>query len=115
VVLGGEDKSVPMSYPALYSYRALRRGGRRAILDFERATGLPGKMVVASSRIMGPVAENPGKTLVAAALGAGVLAAGIYAGRALRRKRLGPLDPYGNYPVGLSEEEREDDYGVVGI
>src|SRR5579863_3911705 len=28
VVLGGEDKSMPVSYPALYSYRALHRGGR---------------------------------------------------------------------------------------
>jgi peroxiredoxin len=114
VVLGGEDKSMPMSYPALYAYRALHRGGRRAILDFERALGLPGKMAVASSRIIGPVAENPGKTLLAAALGAGVLAGGIYAGRALRRKRLASRMPYQHYEPSSAESDTGD-YGVVGI
>lgn len=113
VVLGGEDKSMPMSYPALYSYRALHRGGRKAILDFEHALGFPGKMAVASSRIIGPVAENPGRTLIAAALGAGVLAGGIYAGRALRRKRLASREPYQHYEPSAAEET--DDYGVVGI
>jgi peroxiredoxin len=116
VVLGGEDKSMPVSYPALYSYRALHRGGRRAILDFERAMGFPGKMVVASSRLIGPVAENPGRTVAAAALGAGVLAASIYAGRALRRKRLSKPTPYRGYPIDKHpEEESPGDYDVVGI
>lgn len=112
VVLGGEDKSMPMSYPALYSYRALHRGGRKAIIDFEHALGFPGKMAVASSRIIGPVAENPGKTLIAAALGAAVVAGGVYAGRALRRKRLASRTPYQHYEPSESDV---NDYGVVGI
>jgi len=117
VVLGGEDTSMPMSYPALHSYRALQRGGRPAIEDFEQAMGIPGRFAVASSRIIGPVAENPGKSLLAAALGAGVLAAGVYAGVALRRKRLHARYPYRNFPVSAEDgqQEVESDYGVVGI
>ena len=117
VVLGGEDTSMPMSYPALHSYRALQRGGRQAIVDFEQAMGFSGKFAVASSRIIGPVAENPGKSLLAAALGAGVLAAGVYAGVALRRKRLHARYPYRNFPVSAEDgqQEVENDYGVVGI
>jgi peroxiredoxin len=115
VVLGGDDRSMPVSYPALYSYRALHRGGRDAILDFEHALGFPGKIAVASSRIMGPVRENPGKTLAAAALGAGVLAAGLYAGRTLRRRRLRSRSPYENYAVPQEEKDEGEDYGVVGI
>src|SRR5256714_4262113 len=117
VVLGGEDTSMPVSYPALHSYRALQRGGGRAIEDFEQAMGFSGRIAVASSRIIGPVAENPGKSLLAAALGAGVLAAGVYAGFALRRKRLHSRYPYRNFPVSGEEQpdEAANDYGVVGI
>jgi len=115
IVLGGDDRSMPMSYPALYSYRALHRGGRDAILDFEHALGFPGKLAVASSRIIGPVKENPGKTLAAAALGAGVLAAGLYAGRTLRRRRLRSRSPYENYAIPREERDEGEDYGVVGI
>jgi alkyl hydroperoxide reductase subunit AhpC len=115
VVLGGEDKSMAMSYPALFSYRALHRGGRRAILDFERALGFPGKVVVASSRIIGPVAENPGRTAAAAVLSVGVLAASIYAGRALRRRRFASLSPYEDYPIQPRPEGAGGDYDVVGI
>jgi len=115
IVLGGDDRSMPMSYPALYSYRALQRGGREAIVDFEQALGFPGKIAVASSRIMGPVKQNPGRTLAAAALGAGVLAAGLYAGRSLRRRRLHSRSPYENYAVPKEERDEGEDYGVVGI
>src|SRR5205807_5906492 len=87
VVAGGEDRRMPKSFPLLYTYRALKRGGRQAILDFEEALGIPGKLAVASSRIVQPVLENPGKTVAAAALTAGVLAGGVYAGYKLRKKR----------------------------
>ena len=70
VVLGGEDKSVPMTRTLFHAYRALRRGGKKSIRDFEKAMGLPGRMMMAGSRIVGPVAEHPGKTLAALALGA---------------------------------------------
>jgi len=121
VVLGGEDRSMPVSYPVLYSYRALHRGGRQAILDFETAMGLPGKMLVASSRIAGPVVENvmenPGKIMATVALGAGVVAAAIYAGRALRRRRMAPRNPYDRYvfETPKAEERGTTDYPAVGI
>ena len=115
VVLGGDDRSMPISYPALHSYRALHRGGRDAIFDFEQAMGLPGKIALASSRIIGPVKENPGRTLAAAALGAAVLAGGLYAGRTLRRRRLRTHSPYESYTVSPEEKEHGEDYGVVGI
>jgi len=115
VVLGGDDRSMPLSYPALHSYRALHRGGRDSIADFEQAMGLPGKIALASSRIIGPVKENPGKTLAAAALGAAVLAGGLYAGRTLRRRRLRTRLPYANFPISREEQEPGEDYGVVGI
>jgi peroxiredoxin len=117
VVLGGEDKSIPISYAVLHSYRALHRGGRKAILDFEDALGFRGKVAVASSRIMGPVADNPGKAALAAALGVGVLAGGLYAGYALRRRRFASPAPYRNFAVEAEPEESPtgSDYGAVGI
>src|SRR3954466_1312882 len=97
IVAGGEDRRMPKSFPLLYTYRALKRGGRQAILDFEEAMGLPGKMAIASSRIVQPVVENPGKTVAAAALTASVLAGGVFAGYKLRQKRLAKRGPYRYY------------------
>jgi peroxiredoxin len=116
VVLGGEDKSVPVRSTLFHAYRALRRGGKQSVRDFEKAMGLPGRMMMASSRIVGPVAEHPGKTLAALALGAGVVAAGIFAGRALRERRFS-RQPYRYFPVEPEEEQMEagSDYGAVGI
>lgn len=116
VVAAGEDRRMPKSFPLLYTYRALKRGGREAILDFEDAMGLPGKMAVASSRIAQPVVENPGKTAAAAALTAGVLVGGIYAGAKLRQRRLRGREPYRYY----DREQRAprtgtDDYEPIGI
>jgi peroxiredoxin len=116
VVADGEDSRMPKSFPLLYTYRALKRGGREAILDFEEAFGMPGKMAVASSRIVQPVVENPGKTATAAALTAGVLAGGILAGYKLRQKRLAKRGPYRYY----DREQRfartgTDDYEPIGI
>src|SRR5207248_863534 len=53
----------------------------------------------------------------AVVLGAGVLAAGVYTGVALRRKRLHARYPYRNFPVSAEDgqQEVENDYGVVGI
>ncbi len=116
VVLGGEDRSVPLSYQVLYSYRALQRGGRGAILDFQQSMGLPGKMIVAGSRLAGPVLENPGKSMAVAALALGVVAAALYAGRALRARRLAPRNPYDRYVFETPQpENRGTDYPAVGI
>ena len=116
VVLGGEDKSVPVKSTLFHAYRALRRGGKKSVRDFEKAMGLPGRMVMAGSRFVGPVAEHPGKTLAALALGAGVVAAGIFAGRALRERRFS-RQPYQYFPVDTEEEQVDtgSDYGAVGI
>ena len=117
VVLGGEDRSVPMTRTLFHAYRALRRGGKTSIRNFEKAMGLTGRFMMASSRIVGPVAEHPGKTLAALALGAGVVAAGIFAGRALRERRFRSRHPYQYFPEPEEEEQTEDgsDYGAVGI
>jgi peroxiredoxin len=116
VVLGGEDRSVPISYQVLYSYRALERGGREAIRDFEESMGLPGKMIVAGSRLAAPVMQNPGKSMAVAALALGVVAAGLYAGRALRSRRLAARNPYDRYVFETPQpENRGTDYPAVGI
>jgi peroxiredoxin len=116
VVLGGEDRSVPISYQVLYSYRALERGGRAAIMDFEEAMGLTGKMMVAGSRLAAPMMENPGKSITVAALALGVVAAALYAGRALRARRLASRNPYDRYVFETPKpENRGTDYPAVGI
>ncbi len=115
VVAGGEDRRMPKSFPLLYTYRALKRGGREAILDFEEAMGMPGKLAVASSRIAQPVVENPGKTAAAAALTAGVLVGGIYAGVKLRQKRLRGREPYRYYDGQRAARTGTDDYEPIGI
>ena len=115
VVAGGEDRRMPKSFPLLYTYRALKRGGREAILDFEDVMGLPGKMAVASSRIAQPVVENPGKTAAAAALTAGVLVGSIYAGVKLRQRRLRGHEPYRYYDREQRARTGTDDYEPIGI
>lgn len=116
VVLGGEDRSVPISYQVLYSYRALQRGGRKAIADFEQSMGLGGRMMVAGSRLAGPVIENPGKSVAVAAMAVGVVAVALYAGRALRSRRLASRNPYDRYVFETPpNENRGTDYPAVGI
>jgi len=116
VVAGGEDTRMPKSFPLLYTYRALKRGGRQAILDFEKAMGMPGKLAVASSRIAQPVVDHPGKTAAAAALTAGVLVSGIYAGAKLRQKRLRGREPYRYYDREQHVARTgTDDYEPIGI
>jgi peroxiredoxin len=115
VVLGGEDKSVPMAATLFHAYRALRRGGKTSIRNFEKAMGLPGRVMMAGSRLVGPVAEHPGRTLAALALGAGVVAAGVFAGRALRERRFRSRHPYQYFPEPEEEEQEPEDYGAVGI
>jgi peroxiredoxin len=123
VVLGGEDRSVPISYQVIYSYRALQRGGPQAIRDFEESMGLPGKMIVAGSRLAAPVMENPGKSMAVAALALGVVAAGVYAGRALRARRIASRNPYDRYVFETPQQQQQQqqpekpgtDYPAVGI
>src|SRR5436305_10175540 len=43
VVSGGQDLAMPLSYNALFSYRALERGGAQSLADFREALGLGGQ------------------------------------------------------------------------
>ncbi len=40
IVHGGQDLAMPLSYAAVYSFRALERGGRQALDDFREAVGM---------------------------------------------------------------------------
>jgi len=116
IVLGGDDLSTPFSYSALYSYRALQRGGRQALHDFRRALGLPDRDAAAShTKSLG----DPGRILVVSALAALVVAGGMYAGFELRRRRLGGggrINPYRAYEKDkVVDTDTDLDYGAVGI
>jgi len=112
VVLGGEDLSVPMRRALLHTHRALQRGGRRAIRDFQREMGPAGRAAELGSRIVAPVALNPGRAALGALLAGGVLTGAIFAGRALRNKRLAKsLEPY-RYAPRARKKENEGDYAV---
>ncbi len=118
VVKGGEDRSMPMSYAVIHSYRALERGGDQSLADFRRSMGLPGRAVLAASRVVRPVAMNPGKAVAAVALTAGALTAGLLAGRKLRQRRRRHDMPY-DIHEGLIRRRGAatgtDDYEPVGI
>jgi hypothetical protein len=117
VVAGGQDLSMPLSYGGLFSYRALERGGEKALKDFREAFGTSGRVAVTASRIAEPILENPGRVLAIIAVTTAVLAGGLYAGFELRKRRLGVRrNPYRAYE---DEEVRDTDtgtdYGAVGI
>ncbi len=115
VVQDGEDLSVPSPYLLWRAHRALERGGHRSISNFRKEMGLPGRVVLAGSRVAEPIIENPGKTVAGVIAAAVVLGLGVWGGLALRRKRLGtyhspyeskkfqhPLDDAGGYEaVGI--------------
>ena len=112
VVHGGESRSFPALKPMLYAHRALERGGSKSIEDFRREMGMPGRMAVIGSRVARPVAENPGVTLATAAAIAGVIGAGLWAGRELRNRRFAHR-PY-DYPE-YRRRSYEDYDEAVGI
>lgn len=118
VIVGdGEDRSVPVSYAMLHAYRAMERGGPRALADFRAALGLPGSLAIAASRVAEPIAANAGKLAVATALTGAVLAGGLYAGAQLRRQRMRrSQEPY-RYPSVPGERTAMTgtDYEPVGI
>ncbi len=49
--------------------------------------GLPGRVILISSRFAGPIVENPGKTAAGVLAATLVLGLGVWGGFALRRKR----------------------------
>jgi len=117
VVKGGQDLSMPTTYSVLFAYRALERGGEQALYDFRNVFGVPGRLVLTTSRVARPILEHPGRVLAIIALTSAVLAGGLYAGFELRKRRLGlRRNPYRAYE---DEEVRDTDtgtdYGAVGI
>lgn len=94
VVRGGEDTSMSLTYPMIHAYRAVERGGHQALDDFRQAVGVPGRMALAASRVVRPVAMHPGRALASVALAGGVVAAGVLAGRKLRERRFPSRSPY---------------------
>jgi peroxiredoxin len=116
IVNGGEDRSFPLSYAVMHSYRALERGGEKSLDDFRQALGPRARLVLASSRLAQPIALNPGKAFAAAAIAGGVLTAGLLAGRKLRDKRLSQRQPYDVYESRRPAERTGTDYSEpVGI
>lgn len=116
IVRGGEDAVAPSMKSLLHSYRALERGGSNAISDFREQMGMPGRAMVATSRVIRPVADNPGKSMGAAVAVLGVVGLGLWAGRELRRRRNGMREPY-RYPDYRHRTQTGgyDDYEAVGI
>ncbi len=117
VVHGGQYLSMPISYNALCSYRALERGGRQALADFREALGLPGRIARTTSRVAGSLLEHPGRVLAIVALTTAVLTGGLYAGFELRKRRLGSRrNPYRAYEKReVKDTDTGTDYGAVGI
>jgi len=115
IVCDGEDLSLPSAQLLWRAHRALERGGKRSIGNFRREMGLPGRVVLMSSRLAGPIVENPGKTAAGAVAAILVLGLGVWAGFALRRKRLSTYrSPYESrkFQHGLSDA---GGYEAVGI
>ncbi len=88
IVCDGEDLSLPSPNLLWRAHRALERGGRRSIANFRREMGLPGRVILISSRFAGPIVENPAKTAAGVIATALVLGLGVWGGLVLRRKRL---------------------------
>ena len=114
IVSGGEDRSVPLHYGVLFAHRSLRRGGKKSLREFREVMGGKGRFALATSRVAGPIAMNPGRSLAGAALAAGVLAGAIYGGLKLRERRLGMRLPY-YFPRVRSREKTTGGYEAVGI
>jgi len=117
IVRGGEDLSMPFSYSSLNSYRALERGGKDSIRDFQAAVGLSTRDQRTASGLAVELMEHPGRVLAVIALSGAVLAGGLYAGFELRRRRLGTRkNPYRAYEKEkVRDTETGTEYGAVGI
>ncbi len=87
IVCDGQDLSLPSPQLLWRAHRALERGGRRSIANFRREMGLPGRAILISSRLAGPIIDNPGKTAAGVIATALVLGLGVWGGFALRSKR----------------------------
>lgn len=116
IVNGGEDTSMPVARSMLHTYRALERGGDKSIEEFSQALGVPGRLAVATSRVVEPIALYPGRVVIGALLAGGVIAGALYAGHKLREKRFGMRSPYDLHePTRRRMPPTGGDYEAVGI
>ena len=111
IVLGGEDTKLPMTYAMLHTHRALERGGDQAIRDFREEMGRAGWALEVGSRVVQPVALNPGKAFAGAAIAGGVIVGGLYLGKFLRGERAKNRSPY-RYSAPRRGKADEGDYAV---
>ncbi|HEY5162140.1 MAG TPA: redoxin domain-containing protein [Terriglobales bacterium] len=113
IVLDGEDTKAPMTYAMLHTHRALERGGEQAIQDFREEMGRAGWALDAASRVVEPVALNPGKAFAGAAMAGGMIAGGLYLGRYLRHQRLNNRLP--NFFRTSKPARKDESEYAVGI
>ena len=110
IVRGGQDVHVPSLRSLVHAHRALERGGDRSLREFREEFGTPGRVTLAASRVIEPVALNPGKAIAGAMLAGGVIVGALFAGRALRNRRYRVREPYeaqqrGLRPTGTADAE----------
>ncbi len=118
LVCGGEDTTMPKLATMLHAHRALERGGRNAVRDFEREMGVTGRVAIRASRLYQPVADNAGRSIAWAGVAAGVLVGGILLGRYLRQQRFRTRTPYDIESLGVPRRSTHGDHGdyeAVGI
>ncbi|MGZ4839678.1 MAG: peroxiredoxin family protein [Terriglobales bacterium] len=112
IVHGGEDTSMPLTFAMFHAHRALDRGGSKAIADFRRELGVPGRIVLTAGQVVEPIALYPGRAIAAVLIAGGVITAGLLLGRRLRQKRYAGLrNPY-QFETTRRAQNREDDYAV---
>lgn len=112
IVHGGEDTSMPVTVAMFHAHRALDRGGSKAIDDFRRELGFPGRLAHAASRVAEPITLHPGRAIAGALIAGGVITGGLVLGRKLRQKRYASLrSPY-QYRVPQRREGSEGEYAV---
>jgi hypothetical protein len=116
VVRGGQDLSMPVSYGTLYAYRALQRGGRQSLRDFQHALGFRRPTASSADKSL---LGRPARLFAIGTLATIALAGGVYAGFELRRRRLGGggrINPYRAYEKEkIQDTDAETDYGAIGI
>jgi len=112
IVQGGEDTSMPLAAAMFHAHRALDRGGDRAIEEFRRELGIPGRLMHTASRVAQPIALHPGRAIATALVAGGVITGGLLLGRKLRQRRYSSLrSPY-RYQGVPRPGQNESDYAV---
>lgn len=116
IVRGGDYSGIPAARTMLHAHRALKRGGRRAIQDFQHEMGMPGRLAVIGGRVVDPIVDHPGAFIATMSAVAGVIALGVWGGMELRKRRLGTYrNPYEYGRFRSRRSSDTGDYEAVGI